>query len=50
MKRFWGIRHIRWCIAAARYWHWWRDTGQYFGAFPNGLDLTYLDEIWDGKR
>lgn len=49
MKRWWGIRHLRYFYLSWSFWHWWEETGYLLGAFPNPRDLEYLDAIWRGE-
>lgn len=49
MKRLWGVRHIRYLIAAWCFWIWWEDIGRVFWMTPNPSDLEYLDKIWRGE-
>ena len=49
MKRWWGIRHIRYRIAVVRFNVWWAAIGCHLGMVPNQADMDYLDGIRDGK-
>lgn len=49
MKKLWGIRHLRYWIAVARFNLWWQSVGCYLGAIPNESDIRYLQDIWEGK-
>lgn len=48
--RLWGIRHIRYFWHRTRFNIWWYDVGRHLGMFPNERDITYLEDIWKGKR
>lgn len=52
MKRWWGIRHVRWLIGTYRVHRWaikWHQMGLGLGV-PNEHDLMVLDKIWKGER
>lgn len=50
MKRWWGIRHLRWAWAAYRLACWVRFWQREAGAMhASEYDLAYLDAIWEGR-
>lgn len=46
MKRFWGIRHIRWFYFTWQVHRW----AAAWGGFPNSYDLKVLEQIRRGER
>ena len=52
MKRWWGIRHVRWLYLDFRVHRWAWMCGQVgLGVGrPNESDLRALDAIWRGER
>lgn len=51
MKRLWGIRHVRWLLAARRlgeHLDLMRQVG--LGIVVSQSDIDYLDAIWRGER
>lgn len=54
MKRWWGIRHIRWVWLMLEFnAHMARCRALGLGLFPQQSDLDYLDDVWhgiDGQR
>lgn len=50
MKRWWGIRHIRYCIAMVRFNWWWNNVGRFYGAVPASSDIAHLNAIWRGEQ
>jgi hypothetical protein len=49
MKRWFGIRHVRYLYHAMCFWHWWDNVGRFLGAVPNPDDLQFLRDVLDGK-
>lgn len=49
MTRLWGVRHVRWCIAAYRLACWVRFWQRYGALCASEYDLEYLDAIWAGR-
>ncbi len=51
MKRWWGIRHVRWAWLSHQVWahaHRCYEWGIGLG-IPNDADLHLLDAIWEGR-
>lgn len=48
MKKWWGIRHVRWFYLSIRFQMWWRQMSHLFIA-PNESDIRYLDAVWRGE-
>lgn len=51
MKRWWGIRHVRWLwydYQVYKHAAFWRSVGIGVGG-PNESDLKILQMIWDGE-
>jgi hypothetical protein len=48
MKRWWGIRHLRWYYLDWRLTRWWLNMGQYYWLAVNPSDEAYLDAVWRG--
>lgn len=49
MKRWWGIRHVRWLYLSARFAWWWENFGSRYFLVPNESDIRLLDAVWDGR-
>lgn len=49
MKRWPIIRHYRYFCWKFRFWRWWWEVGQHYGAAPDPGDLKYLEAIWQGR-
>ncbi len=51
MKKWWGIRHLRWAFLSHQVWeHAHRCYLYGLGlGIPHEADLRYLDEIWKGR-
>ena len=52
MKKWWGIRHLRWLWLSYRVHRWaamWGRVGIGLG-WPNESDYQTLDDIWAGRR
>jgi hypothetical protein len=46
----WGVRHLRWCVAAYRLVRWLhRGSGTEVAPYPTAEDIEYLDAIWEGR-
>lgn len=48
VKRWWGIRHVRWLYLSIRFAMWWNQMQRFFVA-PNEADIRYLDAVWSGE-
>lgn len=49
IKRWWGIRHVRYYIAAYQFNQWWNNFGRTFWLAPNDKDIQHLRDIWEGR-
>lgn len=49
MKRWPGIRHVRYFVLRSRFNMWWLSIGHMLGAFPNPRDVQFMDDVWSGK-
>jgi hypothetical protein len=49
MKKFWGVRHVRYWYCCFRYNRWWHRVGRHHWLIPAQEDLEYLRNVWEGK-
>lgn len=49
MKRWWGIRHVRYWLLCRRLANYWNRYGRHHWLCINEADLLYLDRVWKGQ-
>lgn len=49
MRRWPGIRHLRWLILAWQFDRWWQAFGRRYWLVPNPADVAYLRDVWEGR-
>lgn len=49
VKRWPGVRHVRYMVLLNEWCHWWEQHGRYVLTEASEADMRYLDDVWAGK-